>query len=144
MSKRIALKDSVSVDDVDLSNFSRAVTFGSEHERVDVSGFNASGANEYLAGQTEQTVTVEFFGSYGAGEVHATLYPIHKAREVVPFAWRPDMTAAVGATNPELRGNVQVLTYSPGATRGEADTFEVEFTAADEDGLQFYDAAATP
>src|SRR5262245_31215146 len=139
MSKRIALKDSVEVDSVDLSNFSRNVQLTSEHERVDVSGFNPTGANEFLAGQTTQSVTVEFFGSYGAGEVHQTIYPIHKDREVVPFAWRPDMTAPASATNPELRGNVQVLTYSPGATRGEADTFEVEFTAADENGLVFFD-----
>ena len=70
--------------------------------------------------------------------MHATLYPIHKDREIVAFAWRPDQTAAVSATNPELRGNVQILSYGPGATRGEADTFEVEFTAADEAGLAFF------
>lgn len=137
MAKRIALKDSVVVDAVDLSNLSRSVSLASEHERVDVSGFNATGANEYLAGQTEQSVTVEFYGSYGTGEVHATLYPIHRDREIVAFAWRPDMTTPASATNPELRGNVQVLTYSPGATRGEADTFEVEFSAADPAGLVF-------
>ena len=137
MSKRIALKDSVEVDGVDLSNFARSVEFSSEHERVDVSGFNPTGANEFLAGQTTQGVTVEFFGSYGTGEVHATIYPIHKDREVVPFAWRPDMTTPASATNPELRGNVQALTYSPGATRGEADTYSVEFTAADAAGLVF-------
>jgi hypothetical protein len=135
--KRIALKDSVTVDAVDLSNFSRSVRFTSEHERVDVSGFNPTGANEYLAGQTTQSVTVEFYGSYGTGEVHATVYPIHQNRDIVPFAWRPDMTTPVSATNPELRGNVQALTYGPGATRGEADTFEVEFTAADPAGLVF-------
>lgn len=142
MPKRIALKDSVEVDGVDLSNFARSVSFNSEHERVDVSGFSATGANEYLAGQTTQSVTVEFFGSYGTGEVHATLYPIHKDREVVPFAWRPDQTAAVGATNPELRGNVQVLTYNPGATRGQEDAYEVEFTSADPAGLEFFATAA--
>jgi hypothetical protein len=139
MPKRIALNDSVTVDAVDLSNFSRAVTYTSEHERVDVSGFNPTGANEFLAGQTTQSVTVEFYGSYGAGEVHATLFPMHQNRDVVPFAWRPDMNSPTSATNPELRGNVQVLTYSPGGTRGEADTFEVEFTAADEAGLWFFD-----
>lgn len=137
MPKRIALKDHVSVDDVDLSNFARSVEFASEHERIDVSGFSATGANEYLAGQTEQSVTVEFYGSYGTGEVHATLYQVHADRSVVPFAWRPDQTAAVSASNPQLEGNVQILTYSPGATRGEADTFEVEFSAADADGLAF-------
>ena len=92
MAKRIALKDHILVDAVDLSNFARSVEFSSEHERIDVSGFSATGANEYLAGQTEQAVTVEFFGSYGATEVHATLYPIHRDREVVALrvAARPE------------------------------------------------------
>jgi hypothetical protein len=107
MGKRIALKDSVEVDAVDLSNLARTVEFSSEHERIDVSGFSATGANEFLAGQTTQTVTVEFYGSYGTGEVHQTLYPIHKDREIVVFQWRPDQTAVVGVTNPELRGNDQ-------------------------------------
>jgi hypothetical protein len=140
MPKRIALKDHVSVDSVDLSNFARSVEFSSEHERIDVSGFNPTGANEYLAGQTEQSVTVEFFGSYGSGEVHQTLYPVHASREVVTFEWRPDQTTAVSATNPQLEGNVQILTYSPKGERGDADTFEVEFTAADADGLVFVTA----
>ena len=140
MPKRVALKDHVSVDAVDLSNFARAVTFTSEHDRVDVSGFNPTGASEYLAGLTTQSVTVEFFGSYGTGEVHQTLYPIHHDREIVPFQWRPDQTAAVSATNPELRGNVQVLTYSPEATRGDAEAYSVEFTAADSAGLAFVTA----
>ena len=133
MAKRIALKDNISVDAVDLSNFARSVEFSSEHERVDVSGFNATGSNEYLAGQTEQEVTVEFFGSYGSTEVHQTLYPIHADREVVAFAWRPDQTAAVSATNPTLEGNVQLLTYNPSATRGEEEAWEATFVAADSD-----------
>lgn len=142
MPKRIALKDSVEVDSVDLSDFARAVTFSSEHARVDVSGFNATGTDEFLAGSTTQSVTVEFYGSYGTGEVHQTIYPIHKDREIVPFQWRADQTTAVGATNPELRGNVQVLTYSPAATRGDAEAFSVEFTSADEAGLEYFAAAA--
>jgi hypothetical protein len=109
---------------------------------VDAGGFNALGTTEFLAGQTTQTVSVEFYNSYGAGEVHATLYPIHRDREVVPFTAKPDMTAAVSATNPELRGNVQVLTYSPQATFGDVEAFTVEFSAADPDGLQFYTTAA--
>ena len=144
MAKRIALNDSVEVDSVDLSNFARSVRFASEHSREDVSGFSATGANEYLPGPTDQSVTVEFYGSYGTGEVHATLYPIHQGRDIVPFAWRPDQTTPASATNPELRGNVQVYTYGPGGTRGDVDTFEVQFNAADEDGLQFFDAAAIP
>jgi hypothetical protein len=137
MPKRIALKDHVSVDAVDLSNFARSVELSSEHERVDVSGFNPTGANEFLAGQTTQSVTVEFFGAYGTGEVHQTLYPIHQNRDIVAFAWRPDQTTPVAVDNPELRGNVQILTYGPGGTRGEADTYSVEMVAADSAGLTF-------
>ena len=137
MPKRIALKDHVQVDTQDLSNFARSVAFSSEHERVDVSGFNPTGANEFLAGQTTQSVTVEFYGAYGVSETHQTLYPIHKNRTIVPFQWRPDQTAAISATNPELRGNVQILTYTPGATRGDADTYSVEFVSADPAGLAF-------
>jgi len=139
VSKRIALSDSVTVDGTDLSDFARSVALSSEHDRVDVSGFNPTGANEFLAGQTTQSVTVEFYGSYDAAEVHQTIYPIHKNRDIVPFAWRPDMNNPVSATNPELRGNVQALTYNPGATRGDADTFSCEFVAADEAGLVFFD-----
>lgn len=135
MAKRVALKDHVMVDSVDLSNFARSVRSSSEHEQVDVSGFSATGANEYLAGATTQSLTVEFYGSYGAAEVHATLEPIHKNREVVAVEWRPDQTTTVSATNPQLEGNVQLFSYGPGATRGEVDTFEVTFMAVDSAGL---------
>jgi hypothetical protein len=137
MSKRIALKDSVTVDAADLSNFARSVEFSSEHERIDVSGFNATGSNEYLAGQTEQTVTVEFFNGYGAAEPHTILYPLHKNRTICAFKWRPDQTTPVSATNPELRGNVQLLTYNPSATRGEEEAWSAEFVAADPAGLAY-------
>jgi hypothetical protein len=142
MAKRIALKDSILVDAVDLSNLARSVRFASEHSREDVSGFSATGANEYLPGPTEQSLTVEFFGSYGTGEVHATLYPIHKDREIVAIAWRPDQTAVASASNPELRGQVQLYSYGPGGTRGDVDTFEATFQCADEDGLQFFTTPA--
>jgi hypothetical protein len=140
MPKRVALKDSVQIDAQDLSNMARAVRFTSEHARIDVSGFNALGSNEYLAGATEQSVTVEFYGSYGTGEVHQTLYPLHKNRTTCAFKWRPDQTAVVGPTNPSLQGNVQIYSYGPGSTRGDTDTFEVVFNAADAAGLAFVTA----
>jgi hypothetical protein len=137
MPKRILLSDFVEVDSVDLSVFAHSMEFQSEHERVDVSGFNPTGANEYLAGTTTQSVTVEFFGSYGTGEVHQTLYPIHAGRDIVVFNWRPDQNKPVAVDNPQLTGNVQVLKYNPKGKRGDADSYEVEFTAADAAGLTF-------
>lgn len=137
MSKRIALKDFVEIDGVDLSNFASAVQTHSDDEQVDVSGFNSTGADEFLAGKRTQSVDVTFFGSYGAGEVHDTIYHLYRDRVVFTFKWMPDQTQPVGATNPQLQGNVQLLSYGPGATRGQADSFQVTFTAADEAGLVF-------
>lgn len=137
MSKRIALKDFVEVDGVDLSGFASAVQTHSDDEQVDVSGFNATGADEFLAGKRTQSVDVTFFGSYGAGEVHDTIYHLYRDRVVFTFKWRPDQTAPASSTNPELQGNTQLLSYGPGATRGQADSFQVTFTAADEAGLVF-------
>ena len=98
MAKRIALKDHITVDAVDLSNFARAVKFSSEHERIDVSGFNATGANEYLAGATEQEVTVEFFGVYGASR---------SPRDAVPDPPRPRRSSRSngGPTRPPSFGD---------------------------------------
>lgn len=138
MSKRVALHDLVELDNVDLSQFCRSVRFNSEHQQIDVSGFTASGNDEFLAGNTVQSIELEMFGSYGSGEVHQVLYPLHRDRTVFDFAWRPNQNNAVSATNPELRGSVQALTYGPGASRGEADTFTVTLTAADADGLEFF------
>ena len=137
--KRIALYDYVEIDQISFaSGFVRSVSFSSEDEQVDASGFSATGVDEFLAGRRTRSVTVEFFMTRASNEVHQTLYPLHRDRTVFDFAWRHDMTADASATNPELRGSVQCLTYSPGATRGEAETFSVTLTAADSDGLTFH------
>jgi hypothetical protein len=137
MPKRIALKDKVMVDTVDLSNFARAVSYSSEHAQVDVSGFSATGVNEFLTGPTTQQVTVTFYGSYGTGEVHQTLYPLHAGRTVFAFKWRPDQTSSISTSNPELRGNCLLYTYAPGATRGDVDSFDAIFVSADAAGLAY-------
>jgi len=137
MSKRIALSDFIEVDGHDLSNFASAIQIHSDDEQVDVSGFNSTGADEFLAGKRTQSVDVTFFGSYGTGEVHDVLYHLYRDRVVFTFAWRPDQNNPASGTNPQLNGNVQLLSYGPGATRGQADSFQVTFTAADEAGLVF-------
>src|SRR5262249_45066947 len=59
MSKRIALKDLIRVDGVDISNFCRAVTFTSTDDRIDASGFNSTGASEFLSGQRVDEVALD-------------------------------------------------------------------------------------
>ncbi len=137
MAKRIALKDFVEIDNTEISELCRAVSFSSEHEQVDLSGFNADGTDENLAGKTVQSVTLEVFGSYGTNEIHDVFYQRHRNRTTFAFKWRPDQTLPVSTTNPQLEGNVPALPYSPGVTRGEVETFEVLLTAADSAGLVF-------
>jgi hypothetical protein len=133
MAKRIALKDFVEVDGVDLSNLCRSVQFESTDDQVDVSGFNPTGSSEFLAGNRVRQVTCEFYGSRGSNEVHQVLFPIHDQRLTASFVWRAESGSAVSATNEELRGEVKILSYPEGATRGEAETQTVTFIEADAD-----------
>lgn len=135
MAKRIALKDKIMCDNVDLSNHARSFSFTSEHEQVDVSGFSSTGNDEFLAGKTTQSVTVEFFMDDASGSVWQTLYPLHRDRTSFDFSYRPDQTASVSATNPELSGTVKILSMPRGATRGEVEVATVTFVAADSTGL---------
>ena len=139
MSKRVALKDFVEVDHVDLSDFFRAIGYESTHAEEDVSGFNSAGTDEFLPGRTTQTVTGEVFGSYGSNEIHQILYPLHRDKSTFYFRWRPDGSNPVSATNPELRGNGKLYTYAPGATRGDVDAFQVTIRSADATGFVWYE-----
>lgn len=139
MAKRIPFYDYIEVDGVNLSNFARSVNFESTDDQVDVSGFNPTGASEFLQGTRVRQVEVEFFGSRGSGEVHQTLFPLHDSRAEFDFVWRPDVNSAVSATNEELRGTVRLLNYPESATRGEAETATYTFVASDAtDPLTFY------
>ena len=138
MAKRIALKDHVSVDAVDLSNFARSVEFSSEHERVDVSGFNATGANEYLAGQTEQSVTVEFYGATGPARCTRPSIRSTATARSSRSSGGPTRPPPSSATNPQLEGNVQLLTYNAGRDpRRSGNVRRSTFIAADADGLAY-------
>ena len=139
MPKRIALYDYIEVDGEDLSNFARALTFSSEDEQVDVSGFNAGGDSEFLQGTRVRQVEVEFGVGRGTDEVHQTIYPIHNTRGTCDFVWRANVNDAVGPTNQELRGTVRIPTYSEGGTRGEYEVTTITFIEADaNDPLEFY------
>ena len=53
------------------------------------------------------------------------------------MAARPDRQPPQPPTR-SLEGNVQLLTYNPSATRGEAETWEATFVAADAAGLTYH------
>lgn len=135
MAKRIALKDYIYVDGADLSDHARSVSFSSEHAQVDVSGFSSTGTDEFLAGNTTRSLEVEFFMDNASGSTFQTLWPLHRDKSSFPIKWRKDVSASVSATNPELRGNAQILTFPQSSTRGEVETATVTFTPADSTGF---------
>lgn len=129
MAKTLALTDYVSVDGTDLSLYARTVNVSSEHTQVDVSGFNSTGTDEFLMGNTVQSVEVEFFWSPA---VHDVLYQPHRDKEAVAFAYRPN---GQSSSDPQLTGNVYIQNYNPQMARGEGRPFTVTFTTSDSTGL---------
>lgn len=139
MPKDIPLKDSVVVDDTDLSEYCNDWQMASEFALIDVSGFNATGTDENLVGARASSMTASFFPST---EVEDVLWPAHFARDIISIVARKDMTQPVSSTNKEARGHVYVQNFNPDRARGTAGTFPVTFIAADSDGIQLYDAAS--
>lgn len=134
MAKSIALTDLVEVDGTNLSEFAHTWDPQSEHTEVDLSGFNSTGVDETLLGNTVQSATVEFWWSQ---EVHDVLYPAHRDKSIVTLKHRNDQNASASGSNPELSGNVRVQNYNPAAARGAGRTFAVKFVPADATGLVY-------
>lgn len=130
--KYVALTNYVEVDGSDLSDDCRAFTPASEFSLVDASGFNAGGNDENLVGPLATSATATF---YDTAAVHSVLAYALQNRAIVPLVYRKDMNAGVGVNNPQFSGNVYVRTFSPGVTRGDVATYDVEFIAADAAGL---------
>lgn len=139
MGKRVALYDFIEVDGVTISSFVRSVSFDSTDDQVDASGFNATGTDETLAGKRARSVTLEVMMGRGSNEPHSVLYPLHKNRSTFDFVWRANVNSAVGPSNPELRGEVTLPTYSEGATRGELEVATLTFVSQGDSGLEFYE-----
>jgi hypothetical protein len=139
MSKRIALKDYISVDGVDISNFVRAVGYTSTDDRVDASGFNSTGASEFLSGNRVDEITLDVIMGRGASEPHQVLQPLHRDRSTFDFVWRADGSAGVSSTNPELRGTAILPVYGEGATRGDLEVTTITLVAGSTTGFVFYE-----
>ena len=135
MAKFLAEDIFISVDGHDLSDHAFSIDTPSERERVDVSGFNPTGAKEFLAGSKEDSVTVQFLQDFASGEVHDVLSDIYQNQTTVELIVRPT-SSAVSATNPELSGNVQLLQYNGlSAQKGARAEMSVTFTPADTTGI---------
>lgn len=129
----------VEIDGHDLSDHAFNIDTPSTRERVDVSGFNPTGAKEFLAGQKEDQVTVQFLQDFDTGSVHDILSSIFQNQATVGIKVRPT-SAAVSAQNPELSGNVNLFEYNGlSGALSQRSEMTVTFLAADGDGLVWSD-----
>lgn len=127
MAKFINQDVSVVVNSVNLSGHAFSVEVGGEKEQVDVSGFNSSGAREFLPGLRDETIVVRFLQDFAAALVDATLYPLYNNGTAIPVVIKPT-SAAVSATNPSFTATCTLYTYkSLDGTLGERSETEATF-----------------
>jgi hypothetical protein len=111
MAKFLLSDAKVTVNSVDLSDHAFNVDTPSTKNQEDVSGFSPTGAREFLPGQEDQTITIQFLQDFAAGKVHATLEPLYSGGSVFPIKIQPT-SAAPGATNPVFGGTAALYDYN--------------------------------
>lgn len=106
----------VSINGVDLSDHAFSVDIQLEREQVDVSGFNSTGAKEFLPGPSDQTVTIGFLQDFASSKVHQTLEPLYTNSSTFGMSIKPT-SSSVSATNPRFWGTAAMFSY--GGLNGE-------------------------
>src|SRR5690348_5840691 len=101
--KYIAQDFFVKINGVDLSQWAFNVDTNFQKDKLDVSGFNATGAKEYLPGPKDEEFIVSFRQDHGAGAVDQTLWPLYDLGSTFPFELRPT-SGSVTSTNPKWSG----------------------------------------
>ena len=129
---------------VDLSTWSFDVQINDEKEKLDVSGFSATGAREYVPGTADQEVEVSFRQDYAASGPHQTIYPLYSGGSVFKFWVQPDSTASTSSTNPWYGGTASCYSYPVGASLNEVEEVTVTFSPAPNSSFVFGTAVAGP
>lgn len=111
MSKFLNQNVYVSVNGTALSEHAFSVDTPSEREQVDVSGFNATGAREYLPGQHDETVTIGFLQDFASSSVHSVLEPLYRNASTFPLIICPN-GGTISSTNPAFQGTVALFEYN--------------------------------
>lgn len=138
MAKFIANDIQVLVNSVNLSDHAFSVDTPSEKEQIDVSGFNPNSTKEFLPGQKEESVTIQFLQDFASASVHQTLNPLYVSGGSFPLSLLPDSDTAVSATNPRLSGSVVLQSYNGlSAELGQRAEISATFTPATSAGLSW-------
>jgi len=107
----MVLRDAfVSINSVDLSDFVKSVTLSYKSEMQDDTAMGDT-ARSRIGSLKDYTVSIEFFQSFAAGKVDATLFGI--VGSVVPIELRSVKASPASATNPKYTGSAILETYQP-------------------------------
>lgn len=128
--KLIAKSDKITIDGTDVSNSFSEMGRPSSDSKEDVSGFSASGSDEFLNGARTQSFSGTAFYTE---ELGAICEPLYAARTPFVMTWQPD--GLNDATREIYSGTVVLDEFSPSNTRGSASTFPFSATPSTSAGI---------
>ena len=141
MAKFLLTDATVSVNGTDLSDHAFSLDLQQTRNQVDVSGFNSSGALTFLAGTTEETVTIGFRQDFASSKVHQTISTLYQAASTFALVIKPT-SSGISATNPGFYGTAAIFEYNGLAGNfGDASDISCVFKSADNTApLKWYTA----
>lgn len=111
MSKFLLTDGYVYINGVDLSDHAHTLDTPQSRDRVDVSGFNSTGAKEFLPGSKDESCTIGFRQDFASNKVHQVLEPLFRNSSTFVFEVRPTSTV-VSSTNPKFWGTASLFEYN--------------------------------
>ena len=111
MAKFVLTDGYVEINGQDLSDHAFSLDTPQEKERIDVSGFNSSGTQEFLPGRKEESATVRFRQDFASNEPHQVLEPLFRNNTTFGFSIKPT-SSSTSATNPRFWGTASLFTYN--------------------------------
>lgn len=113
MSKYVFTDGYVSIAGTAFSSYAFSIDTPDEKEQVDVSGFSPTQAKEFLPGQRDQTVTIQFLQDFidTTNGPHAKLTALYEANSSFALLVAPT-SGTVSATNPQYGGTVTLYSYN--------------------------------
>lgn len=131
MAKFIMQNVIVKVNGTDLSDHAFNVSTPQTRDRIDVSGFNATGAKEFLPGASDATATVQFLQDFASSKVHEVINPLYQNSSTFSLQIWPN-GSITSATNPVYQGTAALFTYTGlDGELGNRSEISVEFSSAD-------------
>ncbi|MFB7866998.1 hypothetical protein [Streptomyces sp. NPDC056069] len=110
MPKMVLLAEYLSLNGVDLSEYTRKGELAVEVEEKDVTNYASAGWKELLGGLKSGELGIEFLQDVAATKIDSIMWPL--LGTVVPFEVRLS-NAVVGTSNPKYTGSVLIKEWKP-------------------------------